>query len=388
MRKKYEEMYNKFKNGESDKKLEELKNKIQNKVATQDEYKEVRRIEKVKGNITKVENIIKLQENLKEEANKIEKQIYQIEQDSKLVKELDKKVKETEKELEQLEKERDLVSAKLKSASTEEKKDLTIKLKDINSKIDNNNEKYQKSLQEKLTIQNREKNDKYAKMSIGELKKQYNNLKNKESKCNLAIINLLKGRDWDDIEQNMDKYQNRDFTKKKQVKENKNTKKELTNEEIKEIENNLQKESEEVLKEAKQKVNNEEEKATETSLKEVSKFAQKHPRLAKIGNWLKNIVSKKTANNDTKATTDTKKEETIQNNKYEEKVMKAIINSNENDFKKQLRDISEKGYEEYAKNRANEKMKQAKQQAYDREKAKYGEKYAKRSYNPEEKDER
>lgn len=407
MREKYQKIYDEFKNGEKDKRLEELKAKIESKTATQVEYKEAKAIERTKQNIQKVDAIIKLQEKLKSEAEKIEKEILEKERKIKLSEELDKEAEKLETELSNLETERENISKELKNATGENKAVLIVKLKEVELKIGKNNEKYQKNLKTKLDIQKTEKdNDEHEEISLDDLNDKYNELQNKASKCNLAIINLLKGRNWDDIEQKLDNYQNRKFTlkrdknikKNKENKENTESNKNISDKEFERIEKKLKRENEKIFRNLKKEEFKTEDDIEEKSLvTNKSTFAQKHPRLAKIGNWFKNIFRKtKNTIEDTKEDTKepsqdikTEKEE-IKNNKFEDKTVEQIVNSNENDFKKYLKEISEKGYDEYiietTEKRTSEKLKEAKKQAYERETKRFGEEYAKKSYDENDKE--
>lgn len=408
MREKYQKIYDEFKNGEKDKRLEELKAKIESKTATQVEYKEAKAIEKAKQNIQKVDAIIKLQEKLKSEAEKIEKEILARERKTKLSEELDKEAEKLETELSNLETERENISKELKNATGENKAVLIVKLKETELKIEKNNEKYQKNLKTKLNIQEIEKDDnEHKEISLDDLNNKYNELQNKASKCNLAIINLLKGRNWDDIEQKLDNYQNRKFTinKDKNIKkdkENTESNKGISDKELEDIEKNLSKKAEEIENKARKEIEQEEIlEVEESSLVEQSKFAKRFPRLAKIGNWFKSIFNKnKNVSVEEKGNIEkeniekeTVKNTTVENknNKYEQRTVDEIINSNENNFKKYLKEISEKGYDEYIKEttetRTAEKLKEAKKQAYERETKKFGEEYAKKSYNKKEDEE-
>lgn len=394
MREKYKKMYEELKSGEKDKRLEELKNKISEKTATQQEYKEAKRIEKAKENLAKVESVMKLQGKIDAEASKVIGTINRINSKNKITEELDKKLVELEEELTKIEEEKSKIQEELKTATGKDKAVLTLKLRETNTKIGENNSKYQKALQDKLNIQNTKdvEIEKYGQMTIEELDEKQNDLRNKSARCDLVIVNLLKGRNLDDISVQLDNYQNRTFKsdeklsnriKTRREEKTKDVDPEISDETLTEIEKGLEKETEKIVDEAKK----------ETSLTTETEFAKKHPRLAKIGNWFKNMFSKKEKNvkSVTEQVKDKPEETKIEKNTNKDKAIEDIVNSNENDFKKYLKDIAENGYDKTIEEKAmenmerkQEKLKKAKEQAYDREVAKLGKDYAEKSYHKDE----
>lgn len=391
MREKYKKMYEELKSGEKDQRLEELKNKIIEKTATQQEYKETKRIEKAKENLVKVESVMKLQEKINAEASKVIGTINRINSKNKITEELDKKLVELEEELAKIEEEKSKMQEELKTATGENKAVLTVKIKEENKKIEENNSKYQKALQSKLNIENTKDVElgKYDKMTMEELDEKQNDLRNKSARCDLVIVNLLKGRNLDDISVQLDNYQNRTFkcneklsNRRKARKEDKtkDAEPEISDEELTEIEKGLERETKKIENKARK----------ETALTTESEFAKKHPRLAKIGNWFKNIFSKKEKNGQTVKNAP-EKEAKIEKDVNKDKAIEDIVNSNENDFKKYLKDITKNGYDKTVEEKAmedierrKEKLKQAKEQAYDREVAKLGKDYAEKSYHKDE----
>ena len=392
MREKYKKMYEELKSGEKDKRLEELKNKIVEKTATQQEYKEAKRIEKGKENLEKVESVMKLQEKIDAEASKVIGTINRINSKNKIPEELDKKLVELEEELAKIEEEKSKIQEELKTATGENKAVLTLKLRETNTKIGENNSKYQKALQDKLNIQNTKdvEIEKYGQMTMEELDEKQNDLRNKSARCDLVIVNLLKGRNLDDISIQLDNYQNRTFkcneklsNRRKARKEDKtkDAEPEISDEELTEIEKGLERETKKIENKARK----------ETALTTESEFAKKHPRLAKIGNWFKNIFSKKEKSGQAVMENAIEKEPKVEKNVNKDKAIEDIVNSNENDFKKYLKDITKNGYDKTVEEKAmedierrKEKLKQAKEQAYDREVAKLGKDYAEKSYHKDE----
>lgn len=391
MREKYKKMYEELKSGEKDQRLEELKNKIIEKTATQQEYKEAKRIEKGKENLEKVESVMKLQEKIDAEASKVIGTINRINSKNKITEELDKKLVELEEELAKIEEEKSKIQEELKTATGENKAVLTVKIKEENKKIEENNSKYQKALQSKLNIENTKDVElgKYDKMTMEELDEKQNDLRNKSARCDLVIVNLLKGRNLDDISVQLDNYQNRTFkcneklsNRRKARKEDKtkDAEPEISDEELTEIEKGLERETKKIENKARK----------ETALTTESEFAKKHPRLAKIGNWFKNIFSKKEKSGQA-VKNSPEKEAKIEKDVNKDKAIEDIVNSNENDFKKYLKDITKNGYDKTVEEKAmedierrKEKLKQAKEQAYDREVAKLGKDYAEKSYHKDE----
>ena len=226
-------------------------------------------------------------------------------------------------------------------------------------------------------------------MTMEELDEKQNDLKNKSARCDLVIVNLLKGRNLDDISVQLDNYQNRTFkcneklsNRRKARKEDKtkDAEPEISDEELTEIEKGLERETKKIENKARK----------ETALTTESEFTKKHPRLAKIGNWFKNIFSKKEKNGQTVKNAP-EKEAKIEKDVNKDKAIEDIVNSNENDFKKYLKDITKNGYDKTIEEKAmedserrKEKLKQAKEQAYDREVAKLGKNYAEKSYHKDE----
>lgn len=390
MREKYKKMYEELKSGEKDQRLEELKNKIVEKTATQQEYKEAKRIEKGKENLEKVESVMKLQEKIDAEASKVIGTINRINSKNKITEELDKKLVELEEELAKIEEEKSKIQEELKTATGKDKAVLTLKLRETNTKIGENNSKYQKALQDKLNIQNTKdvEIEKYGQMTMEELDEKQNDLRNKSARCDLVIVNLLKGRNLDDISVQLDNYQNRTFKsdeklsnrKVRKEEKAKETSPEISDEELTEIEKGLERETKKIENKARK----------ETALTTESEFAKKHPRLAKIGNWFKNIFSKKEKSGQTVENAP-KNEPKVEKNVNKDKAIEDIVNANENDFKKYLKDITKNGYDKTIEEKAmedierrKEKLKQAKEQAYDREVAKLGKDYAEKSYHKDE----
>ena len=420
MREKYKEIYSKYKSGGMDTRLGELKVKLENKTINSEEYKEMQKIEKVKQNIVKVDNVIKLKEVLDTEAKKIEKQL-QTALDLKPAvdfKQLNANTKKLEKELETLYSKKAELKEKIKNASEEEKSKLESKLSEVDKKIDENNAKFAKNEQDKQKFSQEEI------QNINKLESKFNDLKNKSARCDIAILNLLKGYSWNTIEIQQDKFQNRTFKCNEKLSEKKgsplkeNIK--ITSSNVKEVEPKAIESLE--VKDVESKITDSsdkkdiEPKSTSTSLVETTEFEKKHPRLAKIKKFFKNIFARKDYEElddeeiddeeiDEPNTTSVKSEKTERKTESKEQLIekqeevkvqdnskfdKKIIESKEDEFRKYLKDITEKGYEESArqfentdKERKLEILKKAKEEAYKRETEKFGEEYAKKSVKEE-----
>ena len=90
---KWEDKYSKLKNGEFDARIDELKDKANNKTATKEEYKEYEKLSKSKNNLGKVENVLEYREKLKEELNELKQEV-ETRKDAALANQESKKLEE------------------------------------------------------------------------------------------------------------------------------------------------------------------------------------------------------------------------------------------------------------------------------------------------------
>lgn len=400
MRKKWEDIYNKYQNGEMDVRLEELKNKVSEKTANQEEYKEIRRIEKIKSNLKMINNIRELQNKLDEEADRLEEEIIKG-NDGKTIAKLDKELEKLEEELNKLNAEKEKIQEKIKASKDEEEKEkLESKLKDIDKKIEQNNSKYSENRKdrEELVKDNENKDDK---MSLKDKKNKWNMIKNKSVKCELAMINLLNGRDWDCIEKKLDEYKDIKFTSKQKVTNVAKNIKDARNKERTSETSERTSRSEERTSGTRVRTEVSEERKSEVEERAMtvkSEFDEKHPILSKIKNWCVNFYKKyidvkyepyddykkrKEQELQGQKTEQTEKTKEI-TKKNDDRIIEDIIKSKDNQFKKYLKDYAEKGKEQLAEENRNEKIKKMKEQAYARESAKFGKDYAEKSYHKEE----
>ena len=340
---KWEEEYKQIKNGKLDVKMQELKQKVEQKKATKEEYNEYQKYQKVKENLGKVENILEFRKSLEKKKEQIDKELQNREDLAKIPEQIEK----LEKEFEKLEKDKEELQDKLKDPKLEaiDRSYLENKLKMVSAQIDANHKSYSDAHDE--LRKNVQKNNRLSKISKTELDKQKRELSKKISKCNMVAANLLKGRSWDSIEVKLDDW--KEYTSKEKT---------AIGKERAEKEN------------SQEKAQNSKEKQEESESKEmveVSEFDRKHPRLAKIKNMFRKakekIFSKKNAE---------KAEEAKEQEAQEEK-------EKDNDFKKELREIAERGMKEVRR----EKLDKYKSAAYDREVRKFGQEYAERSYHKE-----
>ncbi len=359
MNKMLEKKYEQYKNGEMDAKFEELKSKVEQKSATREEYDELKKMSRIKENITKVTNIKQLISKLEEEKN----QINVVLENDKKVAEAKKQCDLLEKELSELDEKREEVKASLKGEdlSQEKRTELEGKLKELNEKIDANNSKFQKS----FSILS---NKKEEKISTEEAEKKAIELSSKISKCNMACSNLMKGLSWNSIEVKLDNWKERTFTKKSGMSLD-SVRNSIGNRDIdiNELSKKIEEQTDRIINEEENEIY--EDEYDEQALVETETFAERHPRLAKIANWFKNLFTGK-------------KEQTRQNFEDEEKNEEQENKEKKDDFKEYLKQVAEKGLDEVEKENiesAKEKLAKAKQEAIKRQNEKLGENYSRNS---------
>ena len=280
---KWEDKYEKLKNGEFDARIDELKDKANNKTATKEEYKEYEKLSKSKNNLGKVENVLEYREKLKEELNELKQEV-ETRKDAVLANQESKKL---EKELVKITEEIIKTEKELKDPEIKEdrKDELLAKREELYGKRDENNSRYakaQKALEGEFSREGELKN-----LSKKEIEDKALLLKTRMSKCNMVAKNLLNGASWDTIDLKLDNWDKK-YTKKKDVEktkaENENSGKEGEVSAKPSLENKLGEFSEEDL-------------ISDSSAEKYKKNKQlmsedKHPRLTKIKNWFKKILKK------------------------------------------------------------------------------------------------
>lgn len=355
-------------------------------------YDEVKKRIRIKENMGKVDNILELQSELEEKLNRIKSNlgIYETAQssinDMKKISEdrqpLKISMEKSEVQLSKLNEERRLLKSELdKIENNPEKQDRVSKLKakisDIDLKIDENNSKYSNILREMREKENLEKSEKenqnniakkIKKLSHKQLEKQKVELSSKISKCRFAVNRLMQGYSYDSVELALKDWEDRTLTGKdtaisKVSGKNKEVKKDGKMD--------LDELSDKIIKNAEGLTRG----GDENSLVEVSKFAQKHPRIAKITNWVKSKWNKFR-----------NKDEKEEKTKDKEEPSKTSKETHE-DFVNYMREVAEKGLKTAKKEKLEEKMQQNRKQAYDREKEKFGKDYAEMSYKNHERGE-
>lgn len=355
---KWEEKYNKLKNGEFDSRIDELKEKHDNKSITKEEYKEYQKLLKSKESLSKVDNVLEYKEELKEELKKLELEKGSRENAIEASKETEKLEEELKKITEEIIK----TENELKNSNLEEheREALSAKRDELYARRDDNNARYvqnQKVLEKSLNRKGEFKN-----LSEEEIKNKENLLKSRISKCNMVAKNLLNGASWDTINLKLDSW-NKLINKGEKLSKKEETVNRTENNEMEDIFSSQEKEEE--FKKLKAK----EEKA--------AKFAEKHPRLAKIGNWFRKVFKKEkslpelVAADDVIKTTENKEEKEIDSDK---------------DFKEYIKVVAEKGIDGVkAEQKANrqqelkEKLEQMRAANRAAEAEKFGQEYADKS---------
>ena len=79
-KRKWEVEYENYKNGSMDKVYQSLKTKLEDKTISKEEYDQMKKIEKVKSNISKVTNILELRTKLETRLSKLKDEKKQIDE--------------------------------------------------------------------------------------------------------------------------------------------------------------------------------------------------------------------------------------------------------------------------------------------------------------------
>ena len=287
---KWEIQFEEYQNGGLDKKLEELKTKYDNKEIDIKTYmKEQKRVDKIKANLPKIEHLAELREELKDLRNEIENEVLLRAIENKKHMEMEKldtvkddlmlKVQETEQKLKQ------------PGLDDKDKKFYEVELTNYKRELRNNNNRYIK-----LSSEIKPRASQISKMSEQDLKQNYRKICMKLSRNNFFAKRLIKGYNIESIKEedkNIDwssgKYS---IDMKKLVAKGKEAEKmkalkEANKKPDKALEAQSEQDSGKAIHESGDK--------TDTKKDEmvvVSEFEQKHPRLAKIKNFLANIKNK------------------------------------------------------------------------------------------------
>lgn len=421
---KWEKEFEEYDEQNSAKIINELSTKFNEKSITKDEYTQLNKMISIYKNVKKVANIVELKNQLEEKRDKINKEIENIKKEQELEEKIKKEIvpeEQLEEELNKIQEELSDVSKKLNSKDlSEDEKDKLEKQKiELLNKKEENNKKF---------VENRKNISKIEQKKdvkdIKKLEEEKNDLGIKISKCCFAGKMLMAGKNWDYIEiqyEKNKKYNSKDRKlaekvsqqeKKEEQEKQDNIKiekqeKDETDKTIAEIGNEIGKDVEKISQERYSSIeNNEEIKA----LTKQSKFKEKHPRLAKIFDSIKNLFNRKNNEKDNKQDetiieetpkVELKKEETpnieIQKDENSKaKVQREVIKIEEQKSKKTDRDefldylkvVSEKGMNQAKKDTTKQKFEENKKAAYARETEKFGEKYAKMSYKEKQTEEK
>ena len=365
IRKKYEAL----KNSDLEQKIKDLEVKKQNKTITKEEYKEYNKLIKIQKNLPKAKNIFYYISILEKEIKEIDKEIRKIESAEVSRKKEDENQK-LEENLDMLLKEKEKIQIQIhKQTDAKEKDKLKAELDKINSDIDDNNKKF---AQNKEFI-NKNRNDKEANKNIEELKEIKEEMSTKISKCNMIANNLLNGYSWDSIELNLDSWKERKLTANKENKQK-------MKEKMKAVKSSNKPTPTRVKEQSKIKkylhdfflgdYGDNEYKPKENLPVATKSFDEKHPTIAKLKNWIKdkykNLKDFILGENDG-----------VKNKGKKSEEEKANIAKDE-EFKKYIKEIAEKGYkkvENEKKQDTKEKFKEMKEEAHKRDEEKFGDGY-------------
>lgn len=405
---KWEIQFENYQNGGLDKELEELKAKHDNKEIDIKKYmKEQKRIDKIKTNLSKVEHLVELRGELKELKNEIEKELVLRENESKQSKE----AKQINNKMEQLDKENEVLMPKIeetkkqlkdKNLSEQDREKLENQLKKDEAKLKANNDKYLELNNKNRNQEKTERTDEISKISSKDLKTNYKKVCMKLSRNNFFARRLLKGYDIESVKEedkNID-WESRKYKidMKKLIAKGKEAEKMKELREAARVENLKQKTTEEEIGENVQKIMKDKGDTSqaidkeELAMVEVSEFEKKHPRLAKIKNFLSNIKNKifnKDVNEEIKdeekvdSQTETKAEAKENIDKSEEKV---TTNTPHRNFVNRLKDMNEYDVAEVADKgidgikdermiEARKRLQEAKMKSAEGSKAKYEQKF-------------
>ncbi len=214
---KWEKEYLEYAMGIKNEIIEQLKEKMDAKTINKDEFKEYQKMEKVKGNVSKVANVIELRDNIQEKQDKLREEIEKRDTQNKATEKNTAEQAKLDKELEKLKEEEIAIRSQLKNKDLkpEDRAKLQDKQKENLSKLNENSIKFAK-----LAVKSEPKVDKeFADMSLADLKAYSFVLGTKLSKCYMAGKQLMEGRDFDNIFENVKTLNSKKYTEKQQGKE-------------------------------------------------------------------------------------------------------------------------------------------------------------------------
>lgn len=209
---KYMQLYLDYKYGDKFKRINELKEKRENETITQEEFKELKSMERIEANIPKVSNILVFKQKLISDKNKLKDELKRREDLESATKETE----ELEAELEKILNEKTEIEKQLKNPELKEDERLKLeeKNKEIIAKRTENNEKF-KANQDKF--KNTNVDEELSKMFKEDIENQMYETSSKISKCNMIVNNLMKGYSWNSIEVALDNWKDRKLTSTEKI---------------------------------------------------------------------------------------------------------------------------------------------------------------------------
>lgn len=305
-----ERKYESVTNGKMKQEWENLKKKAENKeFKSKEEYQEYKEtkelMEKIQKNLPMVENLLESREKYEDLRNTIIEELAERANIDKENEQIENEKNEIARELEALMEEEEKIIEDLKndSLSDADKEKLQNRRNEISEQKKQNDEKYLENA--KKQPKSYDKTRILAGMSTEELENKAILLKSKIGRCEYFMYRLLKGEELENIKlsettkdwKDQTKEQLREEVKKYTCpKEEKDKMARLT--EVLRAENEKKVSIEEPVKaneieeDIESSVEDKEEESKE--MIEVSEFDQKHPRIAAVKNWFKNIVQKVT----------------------------------------------------------------------------------------------
>lgn len=374
---KWEDKYNEYKDGGIDNVINEF---VSKGVTTKERKKEYDKLVKIKGKMPQVANVIEKRDKLQEEVKQLKAEL----ETRRTLTEASKKVELLGKEIDRLQEQSEKIDKQLKNPKlTDEKR---AELQAEQDKIGPKMAKVQDEIGKNEGILNSAVGIKreFREIPTEDLQKQIEDKDEKRKMCNTAARMLIEGKNWELIGEKLDNWQNRKFTSKDgKLNEKIENKKNKT---AVDKENKVEDKTSEDLKKKREEKVNEFIKDYTPDFENYGEnkpdltFADKHPKLAKIGNFFKGIKDKFIK----------KEKDNVENTEIKDPVKKDEGVKEENkenkSFKEELRRIAEIGIdgieaEEKAARQQAAKEKLAKMRADNRtaETEKFGKEYAEQS---------
>lgn len=219
--------YEKYKSADIQVKLEELKNKLNAKTITREEYDEYQKMLKIIDNLPKVDNVIEYMEKLDQDLGVIKEEI-KAREEQKRIEEKRIKPENLEKELEaNLNKQYELIAKRKeinrKIALSSDEKEIE-KLKEEREDVEQDLSKLEFQVKQNNEIfaeihSNKKENKKLtkaylAKYSDEDLRAKCFEISAMISKCNMVASNLMKGLSRESLQVKLDGWKDRKFTSK------------------------------------------------------------------------------------------------------------------------------------------------------------------------------